>query len=151
MSTIQRSYRILITDDDNRCREALRDIMEPQGYQTLEASCGEEAVDIVRGGRAVIQVRKSAAGVELRSHNRAAGPTGGGRPLGNGGGWKDNRRSAWRETADASPICISLTFKPTRRPILTLAAVAAGLALLAADLSAAPGLSHVQRLLSGLG
>ena len=43
-------YSILITDDDHRCREALREIMEPQGYRTLQASCGEEAVDIVRAG-----------------------------------------------------------------------------------------------------
>lgn len=50
MATNDESYRILITDDDNRCREALRDIMEPQGYEMLEASCGEEAVDIVSGG-----------------------------------------------------------------------------------------------------
>ena len=41
-------YSILITDDDGSCREALRDIMEPAGYRTLLASCGEEAIDIVR-------------------------------------------------------------------------------------------------------
>ena len=45
-----RDYHILITDDDDRCREALRDIMEPEGFRTLLASCGEEAVDIVRDG-----------------------------------------------------------------------------------------------------
>src|SRR5262249_49769603 len=50
MATKDHSYRILITDDDNRCREALREIMRPQGYETLEASCGEEAVDIMSGG-----------------------------------------------------------------------------------------------------
>jgi CheY-like chemotaxis protein len=44
------SFRILITDDDNRCREALRDIMSPEGYETLEAACGEEAIDIVHSG-----------------------------------------------------------------------------------------------------
>ena len=43
-----RPYRILITDDDLGCRETLRDIMEPEGYRTLLASSGEEAVDIVR-------------------------------------------------------------------------------------------------------
>jgi CheY-like chemotaxis protein len=41
-------YSILITDDDDRCREALRDIMEPEGFRTLLASSGEEALDIVR-------------------------------------------------------------------------------------------------------
>ena len=43
-------YSILITDDDSTCREALRDTLEPQGYRTLLASCGEEAIDIVRPG-----------------------------------------------------------------------------------------------------
>lgn len=49
MGTKEQSFRILITDDDNRCREALREIMSPQGFETLEATCGEEAVDIMRG------------------------------------------------------------------------------------------------------
>lgn len=43
-----RSYSILITDDDQGCREALRSIMEPEGYRTVLAASGEEAVDIVR-------------------------------------------------------------------------------------------------------
>ncbi len=43
------NYSILITDDDRNCREVLRDIMEPQGFRTLLASCGEEALDIVQG------------------------------------------------------------------------------------------------------
>lgn len=42
------TYSILITDDDSGSREALREIVEPQGYRTLMASSGEEAVDIVR-------------------------------------------------------------------------------------------------------
>jgi CheY-like chemotaxis protein len=42
-----KNYSILIADDDGRCREALREIMEPEGYRTLEASSGEEALDIV--------------------------------------------------------------------------------------------------------
>jgi CheY-like chemotaxis protein len=45
-----RDYSILITDDDGRCREALRDIMQPEGFRTLMASCGEEALDVVRSG-----------------------------------------------------------------------------------------------------
>jgi CheY-like chemotaxis protein len=40
-------YSILITDDDRKCQEALREIMEPEGYRTLLASSGEEALDIV--------------------------------------------------------------------------------------------------------
>ncbi len=43
-----RHYSILIADDDRNCRETLREIMEPQGYRTLLASSGEEALDLVR-------------------------------------------------------------------------------------------------------
>jgi CheY-like chemotaxis protein len=43
-----REYSILIADDDTSCRQALRDIMEPEGFRTLMASSGEEALDIVR-------------------------------------------------------------------------------------------------------
>ena len=50
-ATKQHSYSVLITDDDTSCREALRDIFEPEGYRTLLASSGEEAVDIVREER----------------------------------------------------------------------------------------------------
>jgi CheY-like chemotaxis protein len=42
-----RDYSILIADDDTDCREALREIMEPEGFHTLEASSGEEALDII--------------------------------------------------------------------------------------------------------
>jgi CheY-like chemotaxis protein len=44
-------FSILITDDDRRCQEALRDIVEPEGYRTLLASSGEEALDIVQQER----------------------------------------------------------------------------------------------------
>ena len=44
---VQPNYSILITDDDRRCREALREIMEPEGFRTLLASSGEEALGIV--------------------------------------------------------------------------------------------------------
>jgi DNA-binding NtrC family response regulator len=47
--TTSKPYSILITDDDANCREALRDIVEPEGFRTYLASSGEEAVDIVRG------------------------------------------------------------------------------------------------------
>ncbi len=51
VATVERiDYSILIADDDANCREALRDIMAPQGFQTLLASSGEEALDIVRTG-----------------------------------------------------------------------------------------------------
>lgn len=41
-------YSVLITDDDPGCRESLRDIVAAEGFRTVLASCGEEAVDIVR-------------------------------------------------------------------------------------------------------
>jgi CheY-like chemotaxis protein len=41
-------YSILITDDDRGCREALRDIIEPEGFRALLAASGEEALDIIR-------------------------------------------------------------------------------------------------------
>jgi CheY-like chemotaxis protein len=41
-------YRILIADDDDQARESLREIVEPEGFDTLLATCGEEALDIVR-------------------------------------------------------------------------------------------------------
>jgi CheY-like chemotaxis protein len=49
MSTVtSKFYSILITDDDSGSRDALREIVEPEGYRTFLASSGEEAVDIVR-------------------------------------------------------------------------------------------------------
>lgn len=45
------AYSILITDDDRDCREVLREIVEPEGYRTLLAASGEEALDIVRQER----------------------------------------------------------------------------------------------------
>jgi CheY-like chemotaxis protein len=44
-----RDYSILIADDDRASLDSLRAIIQPAGYQTLLASSGEEAVDIVRG------------------------------------------------------------------------------------------------------
>jgi two-component system chemotaxis response regulator CheY len=41
-------YSILIADDDAGCRDALRSIVEPEGYRTFLAGSGEEALDIVR-------------------------------------------------------------------------------------------------------
>ena len=40
---------VLIADDDPSSRETLREIVEPEGFHILQASDGEEAVDIVRG------------------------------------------------------------------------------------------------------
>jgi len=40
---------LLITDDDSGFRETLRGIFEPQGFRTLVASDGEEALQILSG------------------------------------------------------------------------------------------------------
>jgi CheY-like chemotaxis protein len=39
---------VLIADDDDDCRETLRDIVEPEGYRAILASSGEEALDIIK-------------------------------------------------------------------------------------------------------
>jgi CheY-like chemotaxis protein len=41
-------YSILITDDDPVARETLREIVAPEGYRTLMAESGEEALELVR-------------------------------------------------------------------------------------------------------
>ncbi len=43
-----RAYSILITDDDRGFRETLAGLLADRGFQTREASCGEEAIEIVR-------------------------------------------------------------------------------------------------------
>jgi CheY-like chemotaxis protein len=48
MTTVDRPYSLLITDDNVAARESLREIFEPQGYRTLLAESGEEAIDIVQ-------------------------------------------------------------------------------------------------------
>jgi two-component system chemotaxis response regulator CheY len=40
-------YSLLIADDDAGCREALRSIVEPEGYRTFLARSGEEALDLL--------------------------------------------------------------------------------------------------------
>jgi CheY-like chemotaxis protein len=46
--TFDRPYSILITDDDPVARETLREIVAPQGFHTLMAESGEEALDLIR-------------------------------------------------------------------------------------------------------
>ncbi len=45
----KREYSILIADDDSQSRNARREIVEEEGFETLLACSGEEAIDIVRG------------------------------------------------------------------------------------------------------
>jgi CheY-like chemotaxis protein len=47
-SETRNNYSILIADDDRSCRDSLRDIFQPEGFQTIVASSGEEAIDIVQ-------------------------------------------------------------------------------------------------------
>ena len=49
MMNADKPFSILIADDDPRCRETLRDIVEPEGYVALLASSGEEALEIIQG------------------------------------------------------------------------------------------------------
>ena len=46
-----RRYSILITDDDRQCRETLQAIVAAEGFHTLLAESGEEALEIVREER----------------------------------------------------------------------------------------------------
>ena len=41
-------YQILISDDDQGCREGLRDALGSEGYKTHLASCGREAIEVAR-------------------------------------------------------------------------------------------------------
>jgi two-component system, response regulator PdtaR len=47
MKTDDKAYSILITDDDPGSRSALREILEQEGYRTLLASSGAEAIEIL--------------------------------------------------------------------------------------------------------
>jgi CheY-like chemotaxis protein len=44
----ERQRLVLIADDDDDCRESLREIVEPEGFRAILVSSGEEAVDIVQ-------------------------------------------------------------------------------------------------------
>jgi DNA-binding NtrC family response regulator len=48
MTDVQQPYSILITDDDRGVRSALREIVESKGFFSFEATCGEEAIEIVQ-------------------------------------------------------------------------------------------------------
>ncbi len=41
-------YGVLITDDDDACRDSLRLALEPDGYETHVAECGRRAIEVAR-------------------------------------------------------------------------------------------------------
>src|SRR5699024_689282 len=43
----QQKAQILVTDDEQSIRNALRDILEFEGYKVLEAGSGQEAFDVI--------------------------------------------------------------------------------------------------------
>src|ERR1700674_2305798 len=49
-SALNKPLSVLIADDDDFCRETLRDIVEPEGYRTRLASSAEEAIEIIQEG-----------------------------------------------------------------------------------------------------
>ena len=48
MEALLSAPSILITDDDREFRETLNGVIEPQGFRTVQAEDGEQAVSIVR-------------------------------------------------------------------------------------------------------
>jgi len=44
-----RDPSVLITDDNDAWRAAVGDILARAGFQTIQATCGEEAIEVVRG------------------------------------------------------------------------------------------------------
>lgn len=47
-------YSILVADDDSACREAIGETLSREGFDTVLASCGREAIEIVSEGNRVI-------------------------------------------------------------------------------------------------
>ena len=47
-------YSILVADDDTACREAIGETLSREGFDTVLASCGREAIEIVSEGNRVI-------------------------------------------------------------------------------------------------
>lgn len=40
--------KILVIDDDQRWRETVRELLDPRGYETLEAESGEQAIEVTQ-------------------------------------------------------------------------------------------------------
>ncbi len=50
LTLVRDPHVILVVDDDHDLRESLRDILEAEGFMTIGASNGEEAIDILYNG-----------------------------------------------------------------------------------------------------
>jgi len=51
-TTIRRDRHVIfVVDDDHDLRESLREILEEEGFETIGASNGQEAIDLLRGGQ----------------------------------------------------------------------------------------------------
>jgi len=48
MTELKTPYSILITDDDRGVRDTLVEIVESRGFRSYQATCGEEALEIVQ-------------------------------------------------------------------------------------------------------
>jgi DNA-binding NtrC family response regulator len=51
---VKTGYSILVADDDPDCREAIRETLDREGFRTVAATCGTEAIEIVRRREKVI-------------------------------------------------------------------------------------------------
>ena len=45
---VKADFSILIADDDGGSRDAIRDIIQPEGFQTYSVASGEEAIDLLQ-------------------------------------------------------------------------------------------------------
>src|SRR5687767_13170814 len=46
----RKRHVILVVDDDHDLRESLREILEEEGFETIGASDGREAIELLRAG-----------------------------------------------------------------------------------------------------
>jgi CheY-like chemotaxis protein len=80
-TTIRRDrHVILIVDDDHDLRESLREILEEEGFETIGASNGKEALDLLQSGQPRPRVilldimMPVMTGLEMVDRLRRAGP-----------------------------------------------------------------------------
>jgi CheY-like chemotaxis protein len=80
-TTIRRDrHVILIVDDDHDLRESLREILEAEGFETIGASNGKEALDLLQSGQPLPRVilvdimMPVMTGLEMVDRLRRVGP-----------------------------------------------------------------------------